>query len=138
VRGLVADVNVEGHQERIKKLIERSGVGSVLAELGLRFATLSEIGLSADADDRAIWERCQEDGWVLFTDNRNDEGKNSLQATLASLWKPGRLPVLTLGDKNRFENSPEYRERVAMEVADLLFGIVDEEFCDTDRIFVPR
>lgn len=47
-------------------------------------------------------------------------------------------PVVTIANKSEFENNAEYRDRVANDVADLLFGILDGQFCDRDRIYVPR
>lgn len=137
MRGLLADSNVEGHQARIGELLARSGLWSVLAELGLEFATLDDVGLPPDIDDRTLWEYCQQENWVLFTDNRNDDGETSLQATLTTFWASGALPVLTLADKKKFEQNAEYRERVASDVAELLFGIFENEFRDRDRIYVP-
>ncbi|HJT30586.1 MAG TPA: DUF5615 family PIN-like protein [Pirellulales bacterium] len=137
MRGLLADVNLEGHLRRIQQLLERDGLLDLLAELGLELVTLKDIGLPPEVDDRTLWQRCQHDGWVLFTDNRNDDGETSLQTTLND-WAPGKLPVLTLADKRRFERSTEYRRRVAADIADVLFGITGGEYRDRDRIFVPR
>lgn len=138
MRGLLADQNVEGHQARIEKLLEPRGLRKALAELGLEFATFVEAGFERDIDDRSLWQRCQEDGWVLFTDNRNDDGETSLQATLSSLWSPGKLPVLTLASKTRFEHDANYRKLVADEIAELLFSILAGDSRDCDRVFVPR
>lgn len=138
MRGLLADANVAGHQGRIVNLLDRSGLLEILAELGIEFALLSEIGLPCDVDDRTLWELCQRDGWLLLTDNRNDDGPNSLQAVLDDAWTPGMLPVLTLSDKPRFHRSAADRERVAADVADILFGLKYGEYGDLDRIFVPR
>lgn len=88
--------------------------------------------------NRVETKKCQRDGWVLLTDNRNDEGPTSLQATLDDAWRPGSLPILTLTDKQHFDRSGEYRERVAADVADILFGLKYGEYGDRDRIFVPR
>ncbi|MGH7136939.1 MAG: hypothetical protein ACREHD_14460 [Pirellulales bacterium] len=138
MRGLLADANVHGHQARIAKLLERSGLWDIIVEIGLEFAVLSDIGLPGNVDDRTLWRRCQNEGWVLFTDNRNDEGETSLQATLADSWAPGNLPILTLADKPRFERSAEYRERVAQDIADVLFGLSGGEYRERDRIYIPR
>lgn len=138
MRGLLADANVEGHQARVGDLLRRLGLQSVLAELELELATLADVGLSPDMDDRALWQYCQQEGWVLFTDNRNDDGETSLQATLTAFWTPGDLPVFTLADKKKFEQSADYRERVARDVAELLFGIFENEFRDRGRIYIPR
>jgi hypothetical protein len=138
VRGLLADVNVQGHLLYLRRLLEALGLWAVLAELKLAVTTFAELNLPRDLDDRALWNRCQQDGWVLFTENRNEDGPDSLQATLTDSWRPGHLPVLTLANKGRFEHSRGYAERVATDVADLLFGVAQGEYRERPRIFVPR
>ena len=110
----------------------------MLAQLELRIVIFRDLGLSADLDDRALWNFCQTDGWVLLTDNRNHDGPDSLDATLSDTWKTGLLPVLTLSSKGRFEHDRDYAQRVASGVAEILFGIVQEQqYCDRPRIYVP-
>jgi len=46
--------------------------------------------------------------------------------------RPGHLPVITLAKKAEFEHSPEYRESVATDVAELLFGIEAERSTPTN------
>lgn len=76
---------------------------------------------------------------MLFTENRNADGPDSLDATLADSWRTGHLPVLTLANKGKFYHSREYAERVASDVAELLLGIaVDGQYRDQPRIYVPR
>jgi hypothetical protein len=139
MRGLLADVNVQGHVRYLRRLIETLGLWNVLAELNLDFVTFGNLGLPRDLDDRPLWNRCQQNGWVLFTENRNDEHENSLHATLADSWKMGCLPVLTLANKGTFEHNASYAERVAADVAELLFGVAqpDGEYRDQPRIYVP-
>ena len=138
MRGLLADVNVQGHLPYLRQLLETLQLWVFLMELPLDFATFADLQLPHNLDDRTLWNRCQRDGWVLFTDNRNDESENSLQATLADSWRMGCLPVLTLADKGKFERSAAYAKRVAIDVAELLFGIAHEEYRDQPRIYVPR
>jgi hypothetical protein len=138
MRGLLADVNVQGHLGYLRRLLEVLGLWPVLAELQLAFSTFANLNLPRDLDDRALWNRCQQDTWVLFTENRNDDGPDSLQATLTDSWRPGHLPVLTLANKGRFERSRAYAERAAADVAELLFGIAQGEYRDQPRIYVPR
>jgi hypothetical protein len=93
---------------------------------------------SRDIRDRSLWEHCQRDGWVLLTENRNDDGPDSLQATLNDSWRIGSLPVLILSNKGRFEYDRTYAERVASDIAEVLFAISQEgEFRDQPRIWVP-
>jgi hypothetical protein len=138
VRGLLADVNVQGHMLYLRRLIEARGLWNILLELKLDFATFSDVQFERDLDDRVLWNRCQRDGWVLFTENRNHDGPDSLEATLADSWKLGHLPILTLANKSRFQDDRYYAEWIADEIAELLFGIANGEYCDQARIFVPR
>jgi hypothetical protein len=138
MRGLLADLNVQGHLGYLRHLLEGLGLWTVLDAIGIELVTFAHLQWPVDLNDRALWTQCQHDGWILLTDNRNADDRDSLQATLVDSWQPGKLPVLTLSSKTKFERSAEYRERVAVDVAELLFGIVQGEYRDRDRIFVPR
>jgi hypothetical protein len=45
---------------------------------------------------------------------------------------------VTLGNKKKFESSRAYADKVASDVAELLFGISQGQYRDQPRIFVPR
>jgi hypothetical protein len=138
MRGLLADVNVQGHLSYLCRLLETLELLPILADMQLDFATFPQLEIPQNLDDRHLWNYCQQHCWVLFTANRNHEGPNSLQATLADSWQTGHLPVLTISNMGKFEHSPEYAQRVAKDVADLMFGIAQQEYRDQGRIFVPR
>lgn len=104
----------------------------------MTFATFPDIGLDRKIDHRPLWNYCQQHDWVLFTEDRNDDNDDSLQSTLNDSWRDGHLPILTLANKGRFENEPTYAERVATDVAELLFGIVLGDYRDLPRIYVPK
>lgn len=137
MRGLLADVNVHGHLPYLGFILRRLELWPVLIQQKIEFATFNELQLPNDVKDRTLWNACQERGWVLLTDNRNDDGPDSLGATLADSWRVGQLPVLTLSSKARFERDTIYAERVASDIAELLFGIAHEEYCAQPRIYVP-
>ena len=137
MRGLLADVNVQRHALLVRRLLQALDLWPLLAEKDLVFATLRDVELSVHLDDRAIWHFCQREAWVLFTENRNDDGPDSLHSTMTDSWMEGHLPVLTLADKGRFENDRAYAERVAADVAELLFGIAEQQYRDRPRIYVP-
>lgn len=137
MRGLLADVNVQGHAAYLRHLWDALGLWPVLAELNLALATFADLNLSRHLDDRSLWHVCQTDAWVLFTEDRNDDGPNSLQATLTDSYRTGHLPVLTLANKGRFENSGEYAARTAGDIAELLFGVAHGDYRDQPRIYVP-
>ncbi len=81
MRGLLADVNVQRHALVLRHRLEALDLWPVLVEMGLTVATFRDVELARDLDDRAIWTFCQREGWVLFTENRND-GVDSLHAVL--------------------------------------------------------
>jgi len=138
MHGLLADVNVQGHLPYLRHLLEALDLWPIIEALSLRLVTFRDLQLARNYDDRSLWGRCQHDGWVLFTENRNHDGPDSLQATLTDSWQVGCLPVLTLSDEGRFEHDRPYADRVATDVADLLFGIAQEQqYRDQPRIWVP-
>jgi hypothetical protein len=138
MRGLLADVNVQGHLPYILHLLEALDLLALLAELNLEFATFPELNLQRRIDDRTLWNFCQESGWVLFTADRRMVGADSLEATLRDSWRMGLLPVITLSNTRRFENNGEYASRVAHDVAQILFDVTFEPGNrDRPRIYVP-
>jgi hypothetical protein len=137
MHGLLADVNVQGHLPYLRRLMEGLGLLELLTELGISLAIFPDLGLDRGTDDRTLWRFCQENGWVLFTDNRNHEDEDSLNATIQDSWREGHLPVLTLANKGRFENNETYATRVAQDVAELLVVAFLDEIRDRPRIFVP-
>jgi hypothetical protein len=138
MRGLLADANVQGHVPYLHNVLIALEVWPLLAQLNLRFATFPELDLLPELDDRSLWNFCQQSGWVLFTDNRNNDGPDSLEATITDMWRIGLVPVLTLSSKGRFEHDREFAMRVAIDIAEVLFGIVQEQdYLDRPRIYVP-
>ena len=138
MNGLLADVNVQGHLLYLRQLLETLDLWPLLADENLDLVTFPDLELPPDLDDRSLWNHCQEHGWVLFTENRNHHDEKSLQATISDSWEMGKLPVVTLANKGTFAHEPAYARRVAKDVAELLFGIAQGEYCDQPRIYVPR
>ncbi len=103
--GLLADVNLQGHLPYLRRLMEAQGLMEIMTQLDISLAIFPDLGLDRGTDDRTLWRFCQENGWVLFPDNRNQEDENSLSATLQDSWREGHLPVLTLANKARFESN---------------------------------
>jgi hypothetical protein len=135
--GLLADVNVQGHLPYLVRLIKEIGVLDLPTDIGITFETFPDRGLNPRMKDRALWNYCQANQLVLFTDNRNHEDGDSLNATIQDSWQEGHLPVLTLANKGRFERSESYATRVANDVANLLFSMLHENVRNQPRIFVP-
>jgi len=118
-------------------LIESIGLRSILAEEAIRFETFADNDLPRDLDDRSLWRFCQANGWVLFTNDKNNDGPDSLQATLHDSWHVGLLPVLTLANQGRFRRELPYARQTASDIAEVLYGIASGEPLYRPRIFVP-
>ncbi|MGE3803359.1 MAG: hypothetical protein AB7K24_01655 [Gemmataceae bacterium] len=127
----------QGHLAYLRRLLAGLGLLEVLTEMGIALVTFPDVSLDRGIDDRNLWNYCQENDWVLFTDNRSHEDENSLNATLQDSWRLGQLPVLTLASKGRFENSTAYALRVAEDVAELLVAVFVDGIRTQPRIFVP-
>lgn len=138
MRGLLTDVNVQGYLRYLKRLMKDQGLLELLTEFDISLATFPDLGLDRGTDDRTLWRYCQDNGWVLFTDNRNHDGVDSLEATLRDSWREGCLPVLTLVDKGRFERDPTHAARVADSVAEWLCKVFVDGIRDRRRIYVPN
>ena len=138
MRGLLADINLQGCLPYLRRLLVNLDLASIIAELELRFETFGALGIPLNLDDRRIWQLCQDRGWVLLTENRNRLGPDSLEETLLDSWHVGHLPVLTLANKRTFIRDRAYAKRAAADVAEILFGAARGEYRDQSRIFVPR
>lgn len=138
MRGLLFDVNLDGYRHRLWGILCKHGFEPILVEAKLSFATFSDLGIDDNALDRSIWNYCQAEGWVLLTDNRNHDGHNSLQATLDDSWSIGCFPIVTISDKDAFENNFEYAAHVAFDLADLLIRVKEQQYLYQPRVYLPR
>ncbi len=138
MRGLLADVNVAGHLTYLQQRLAALSLWPLFEELNLELATFPVVGLPLDANDRTVWNFCQRERWVLFTENRNYDGADSLSATLEDSFQEGHLPVFTIANKRRFERDREYANQVAADIADVLFEIVLMNYQGPGRIYIPR
>jgi hypothetical protein len=71
----------------------------------------------------------------LITANRNDEGPDSLEATIRDLNEPSSLPILTVANPESIFTSQDYAERVAIQVLEYLMDL--NNFRGVGRLFVP-
>ena len=82
LKGVLADVNIEGQVNYLMALVRAAAWADLWDELGLTHATFDDLGLSREAPDSEIWQCCQEQGFVLITDNRNRSEPESLESTI--------------------------------------------------------
>lgn len=135
VTGVLADVNIEGHADYLMSLVRSAPWVDLWAELELSYTKFEDVGLSREASDAEIWQFCQQNGLVLLTNNRNDEGPDSLQAAIRARNTESSLPVLTIGDIERLRRSPHYAQSVAESFIDTLLRI--ETLRGTGRLYLP-
>jgi hypothetical protein len=135
VKGILADVNVQGQLQHLLLIWQSAAWREVWEGLALSVYSFEELGLSRDVSDAVLWRECQQRQIVLITANRNDEGSDSLEATIRQHNTPGSLPVFTLADPERIFREPSYAGRVAETLLDYLFVI--ERVLGAGRLYVP-
>jgi hypothetical protein len=135
MKGILADVNVQGQVQTLLLLLESETWRDLWLPLNLALYTLPELGLPCDVADAVIWDVCQKRELILITGNRNKEGPDSLEATLEQRNTSSSLPVLTLADPQQVLHSREYAHRVIERLLEYLLEI--ENVRGTGRLYLP-
>lgn len=133
--GLLADVNINGHVNRLTSLMQAEQWCEFWDFLELRLLTFADVELSPADPDSVVWQRCQEKQLVLLTNNRNDDGPDSLEATIRTHNAPDSLPIFTIGDADRILQSREYTEEVIESFFDQLLRL--DTLRGAGRLFLP-
>ena len=71
----------------------------------------------------------------MITGNRNDDGPDSLEATIRNENQPDSLPVITIADTDRVLQDRPYAHTVAERLLEKLIAI--DDFRGTGRIYFP-
>jgi hypothetical protein len=100
----------------------------------LALATFGESGLSSRSSDREVWRFAQSRHMLLLTNNRNMDDADSLELTIREESTPASLPVLTVGNLDRI-NESEYRRRCAERLVDIVLDL--DRHLGTGRLFIP-
>ena len=135
MRGILADINVVGQRDALLSIWTSDTWRDFWDGLGLSVETFRTLGLSDTASDALIWRTCQREGLVLITGNRNDDGPDSLEATIRNENQPESLPVITIGDADRVLRDRLYAENVTERLLDYLMRI--DEVRGVGRLYVP-
>jgi hypothetical protein len=135
VRGILADINVEGQQRAIMSVWESDEWREIWLGLGLSLESFRTLGLSEDSSDALIWRTCQREKLVLITANRNALGPDSLEVVIRSENQPDCLPVVTIANPQRVIQDRIYGEHVAVRLLQDLISI--DDFRGAGRIYVP-
>jgi hypothetical protein len=132
---LLADVNIQGHIDVMVKRMQAEPWSEFWNYLKLTYVSFSDVGLNPTDSDVVVWHRCQDRGLFLLTNNRNDDGPDSLENTIRACNTPQSLPVFTIGDAERLKNEHEYSDRVIWALVDYLLDF--ENLFGTGRLFLP-
>lgn len=109
---LVADANIQGHIRRLVARMQADPWRDFWDFLDLHLLTFADLELALSDTDAVVWQRCQQHSALLLTNNRNDDGSDSLEATIRFLNTPQSLPVFTIGDADRTLTDHAYADQV--------------------------
>jgi hypothetical protein len=99
-----------------------------------RFFSFKEVGLPMESSDRVVWDFAQANQMILITANRNMKGDDSLKQTMREQNTLSSLPILTIGNPDRMDESV-HRQRCASRLIDILIDL--ENYLGAGRLFIP-
>jgi hypothetical protein len=120
--GLLADNNCAGHTATLVRICRSDRWREIWLPLQVRLCAFNSLGIQSDLPDSEIWSICQSEQLFLLTANRNDDGPDSLETTIALRGTLDSLPVLTFGDADRILTDPGYAERAAIRLMEILIA----------------
>jgi hypothetical protein len=126
------DRNLGGHAEILLGNIASQGWLNLLP---IRFVTFKQMNLSIDSNDRVVWRLAQANQMILLTANRSMKGEDSLEQVIREENTVDSLPVITIGDADRFLVDRVYRNRCVDRILEILLDI--ETWMGVGRLFVP-
>ncbi len=112
MKGILADANIVGQVEYLAQLMQSDAWVEFWQALGLVLQRFPDVGLANNSSDIDIWNKSQEKQLILITNNRNDDGPDSLENTIRRLNHSEALPVFTLANVDRLRSSRAYADRV--------------------------
>ena len=105
---ILLDHDIEGYVVFLNAGLQETGWDQYMT---IEFLRLRDLGLSDGQSDRDIWRRVQKDRPLFITNNRNREGKTSLQATIENESRADSFPVLTISSVEKLVQA-DYRQQV--------------------------
>jgi len=135
VHGILADHNVTKHFRVLLHLLEDESRQEFWSFLNCSTPSLEDLGLAVNSPDLIVWTKCQEQQLVLLTGNRNARGPDSLEMTIREHNSPQCLPVMTIGNPDRFLIDRAYADRVTDRFLEFLMEI--DNLRGTGRIYLP-
>ena len=133
--GLLADNNAGGHLRAILAVCRSSEWDEFWAQLDITLHSFASAGLLPSTSDDELWQWCQDHDTFLLTVNRNDEGPNSLHATLVARASLRHLPVLTLANPDRVLSDAGHARDAAVRLMEILDEV--DRNRGTGRLWLP-
>ncbi len=135
MRGILADNDVQGQLVILLRIWQNQFWRQLWEDFHLSVYTFEDLGLDRHTNDLAIWQKCQAREVVLITGNRNDDGPDSLEATIRNHNTDFSLPVFTFADAKRLQHDRDYANKAAVQLLQYLLEI--DAVRGTGRLFVP-
>ena len=135
MRAIMADNDVQGHVAILARLLLSDEWREIWLSLNLSVRTFADLSLTATASDAAVWHMCQREQAVLITGNRNNEGDDSLEATIQAHNTPTSLPVMTIADPNEVVHNWQYAHQIVESLLQYLLDI--DKVRGAGRLWLP-
>jgi hypothetical protein len=132
---ILFDEGIDGYRGQLTQRLFSPEWADISAALQVRIVGFEDVGLERGSSDADIWELCQLQQIYLLTDNRNQDGPNSLEATIRAKNQATSVPVFTVSDIQRFRFSAEYVEAVATKLLEYLFDAANIR--GSGRLYLP-
>jgi predicted nuclease of predicted toxin-antitoxin system len=127
----LVDYNLDGYALIFLGILTKLGW---LEFAAIRFVTFREAGLSMDSSDRILWRYAQDHQMIILTANRNMKGEDSLEQVMREENTETSLPVVTIGNLDRFSET-DYRERCVERLMEIVLDI--DQYKGAGRLFIP-
>lgn len=135
VRGILADIHMKGPVADLARAMRGASWAEFWNHLELALFAFEDVNLTATSTDEQIWHKCQEEQLILFTNNRNQDSPDSLEAAIRQYNTAKSLPVFTIGDLDRFQKNRDYAEKVLERFYECLFDL--EKLLGAGRVYLP-
>jgi hypothetical protein len=132
---LLADANIQGHIDLLVKRMQAEPFLGFWTFLNISCLKFADVGLSPSDTDATIWQLCQKQKIFLLTNNRNDDGPDSLENTIRTCNVTGSLPVFTIGDVDRTMSDRNYSDEVIWALFEYLLQA--DNILGTGRLYLP-
>jgi hypothetical protein len=132
---ILLDENIEGYAEYLSRFVFAPEWKDISTLLDVRIVTFDQAELVKGSSDEQVWNFCQQHGFYLITDNRNEDKPDSLEAIIRTRTQPTSLPVFTISDLNRFRSERQYTEALVAKLLEYLFDAAN--LPGTGRLYLP-